>query len=328
LHDSRHTPIVFAFMTSNTVHDILAPWLDNGQVIVLDGAMATELERRGANLDDPLWSARVLLDDPQLIVDVHRDYLDAGADIITTASYQASLPGLTARGLTASAAADVIRLSAQIAVDTRDEWLAGASRDRPAPLVAASLGPYGAHLHDGSEYHGRYGVPDRVLADFHRRHLELLCDTDADLIAVETLPGKREAEISVEILRELAARPAWVSFSCRDENHTSRGEVFAEAIATIAGESHVVATGLNCTAPKYVARLLGSAAQVTQPPLLAYPNSGETWQADGNQWTGVSGKHSIADYALEWQSAGARLIGGCCRTNVLDISQLCAAIAR
>ncbi len=144
-------------------------------MLIVDGALATELERRGADLHDPLWSAKCLLERPDLIREVHLDYLKAGADIVTTATYQATFEGFGGRGIGYEGAARSMRDAVALAIAARDEfWSEPLRRDeRLWPLVAASVGPYGAMLADGSEYRGRYSIDDRGLAEFHRPRLEV-----------------------------------------------------------------------------------------------------------------------------------------------------------
>lgn len=310
--------------------DVLAPFLgpDGPGQAILDGAMATELEKRGADIKDPLWSAKVLLEQPALIRDLHRDYFVAGADIAITASYQASFEGFAERGLGAREAAQLFRLSVRLACEAREQFLdqhaaAGAA---PRPLVAASLGPFGAHLHDGSEYHGRYAASNRVIADFHRRRLDVLADTAADLIAAETIPGLREAELLLRVLEEFPDARAWLSFSCRDDIAVCHGERFSSAVAAASSSAQIVAVGVNCTAPQFVAGLLESAQGCTALPLLAYPNSGECWIPGENAWEPGGPAQSLAEAARGWKQAGARLIGGCCRTGVGDIAELAEAL--
>jgi len=308
--------------------DVLAPFLGPGGpgLAIVDGAMATELEKRGADIADPLWSAKVLLEKPALIRDLHRDYFLAGADIAITASYQASFEGFAARGLDAGQARDLFRLSVQLADEARDEFLDRCPAPRPRPLLAASLGPYGAHLHDGSEYHGRYRASDRRIADFHRRRIEVLLDTRADLLAMETIPALREAEVLLRVLEEFPDARAWLSYSCRDGTAICHGESFASAVAAAASSPQVVAVGVNCTAPQFVTDLLQSARHRTRLPLLAYPNSGESWIPGEYAWVPGAEARSLAQAALGWRAAGARLIGGCCRTGVADIAALAKAL--
>ncbi|HTT11536.1 MAG TPA: homocysteine S-methyltransferase [Burkholderiaceae bacterium] len=292
-------------------------------VVILDGGLATELERRGADLRDPLWSARLLLDAPDLIRQVHVDYYAAGADVATTASYQASLEGFARRGLDAAAAAELMRRSVTLACEARDVfWADPAARaGRMYPLVAASIGPYGATLHDGSEYRG-YGLDIAALIAFHRPRLALLATAGADLLACETIPCREEAMALVQLLPEFPQMPAWVSFSCRDGMHVSQGQLLAECIEAIEHCPQIAAIGINCTAPQYIASLVGIVASRTAKPILAYPNSGERYDAAAMCWHGGAGTTRLAAHASEWHRLGARLIGGCCRTTPGDIRAL------
>jgi homocysteine S-methyltransferase len=304
-------------------HPLLRPFLDRAGVVILDGALATELERRGADLGDALWSARLLLDDPALIRQVHRDYFDAGADVATTASYQASLPGLERRGLSPDQAVDVLRRSVRLAQEARDAfWHCGPPAERIRPLVAASVGCYGAFLHDGSEYRGDYGLSVQQLMDWHRPRLEILATSGADLLACETIPCLAEAEALVRLLEKLPDVTAWISFSCRDDAHLCRGETLAEAIALVTACANVIAAGVNCTAPRHIAGLLRAAAAVTDKPLVAYPNSGEAWDAARHCWVAGAPAPEWSEAARLWYAAGARLMGGCCRTTPAMIRAL------
>ena len=191
--------------------------------VMLDGGLATELERHGANLDHELWSAKMLLDAPELVRKVHLDFLNAGADIIATATYQASFGGFERAGYSKSQAASLMCLGVDIALLAREIFWSGQQghHDRLRPLVAASVGPYGACLHDGSEYHGNYGVGRSELMDFHRPRMEVLAATDADMFAFETIPSQLEAEVLLELLEEFPEHSAWLSYSCRDGLHVN-----------------------------------------------------------------------------------------------------------
>jgi homocysteine S-methyltransferase len=304
----------------------LAPFLDRHDVVILDGALATELERRGADLRDPLWSAKLLIDNPDLIRQVHRDYYAAGADVATTASYQATIPGLIARGLDRAQAADILRRSVTLAQEACDDFLASQPVGRLMPLVAASIGCYGAYLADGSEYRGDYGLSIPQLIDWHRPRLEILASSGADLIACETVPSLAEGEALVKLLSEFPDTPAWLSFSCRDEGRLCHGEPFADAVALANKAANVVAVGVNCTAPRFIEGLLASVAGIARKPLLVYPNSGEAWDANRRCWFGAPAAADWAENARRWRRAGARLIGGCCRTTPGTIRQIAQAL--
>lgn len=298
----------------------LQAFLDRQGFAVLDGGLATELETRGADLDHELWSARLLYEAPEMIEKIHYDFLRAGADVIATASYQASIEGFERVGHEGQRARDLIRLSVDLALQAREAfWSDEQQRSgRLRPLVAASVGPYGACLADGSEYHGEYGVGKQELLEFHHPRMDLLADSGADLFAFETIPSRLEAEALLELLAEFPDKWAWLSFSCRDDRHLSHGEPFAECAALADGSAQLVAVGVNCSAPRHIAGLLESAAGV-RTPLLAYPNSGEEYHAEGNFW---SGEACTGFEVADWFARGARLLGGCCRTSLDDIVRI------
>ncbi len=306
----------------------MQPFLDNQGVLILDGGLASELERAGYDLDDPLWSAKVLLETPEAIGDVHRSYLEAGADCIISASYQATIEGFRARGLGLAAAENAIRKSVQLALDARDEFWADESNsgNRLRPLLAASVGPYGAYLADGSEFTGHYGLDEQSLVDFHRRRWQILASTGADLLACETIPSLREARALARLLTETPDRWAWFSFSCRDGESISDGTPIVDCVRVLDAVPRVAAIGVNCTAPVFISDLVEKIRSVTDSPIVAYPNSGEGWDAESKSWTGTADPTSFAAAGALWRDAGARLIGGCCRTGPEDIRRLREAL--
>ncbi|NEP83259.1 MAG: homocysteine S-methyltransferase [Okeania sp. SIO3B3] len=296
-------------------------------VIILDGALATELEERGANIDDPLWSAKILLEDPALIQELHYDYFVAGADVAITASYQATFEGFAQRGYSHAQAADLMQLSVRLAQAARDDFWAQAPPGRRRPLVAASVGSYGAFLADGSEYTGDYGLSRSKLMDFHRERMATLLSSGPDLLACETIPCQIEGEALVELLAEFPDSRAWLSFSCCDETHVCHGEPFAECVRITAESPQVVAVGINCTAPDHITPLLESAAGISDKPLVVYPNRGELWDALNHRWTDGTGITDFGAMVQTWHRHGARFIGGCCRTTPHDIHQMAQALA-
>ena len=302
---------------------LLAPFLARQPFLVLDGGLATELERQGFDLADPLWSARVLMDTPQAIRTVHCDYLRAGADVITGASYQATTQALVARGLTAGQAEAILRRSVALATEAREEFLAGSSAtERLPPLVAASIGPYGAWRADGSEYRGDYGLTGRELAAFHRPRFEILAEAGADLLAIETIPSRREAEALVDLMEAHGQVRGWLSFTTRDGAAIADGTPFAECVEALSQAPSVVAIGVNCTPAERVTPLLRSAAAVTTKPFIVYPNAGGEYDGLAHAWRGEASDEAIPRQAGEWHELGARLIGGCCRTTPRTIDQL------
>lgn len=294
-----------------------------GTAVILDGGFATELERRGHDLSDDLWSARLLRDDPDEIVATHLAFFRAGADVATTASYQASVEGFARHGIPQAEAERLMRDSVRLA---RIAASLAEAEDGARRLVAASIGPYGAVLADGSEYHGNYGVTDEFLRDFHRPRMHVLADGGADLLAIETVPSVQEVAALLDVLDEMpAATRAWLSLSCADERHTRHGDDVSEAFGLAASAARVVAVGVNCTSPDHVTALVTSAVATTGKPAIAYPNSGEGWDAQTRSWTGA-GTTVDAVRAREWVAAGAAYVGGCCRVGSADIASLVDAL--
>ena len=290
-------------------------------IVVLDGGLATELERRGADLSDSLWSARLLVDNPNLIRKVHESYFAAGADVATSASYQASIQGFAQRGLSAEESLSLMRLSVELADQAR-------RNTGGEGMVAGSVGPYGAMLADGSEYRGAYGVSLETLAGFHRPRLQALIEAGADLLAIETCPSAIEALLVLELLEHWPGVRAWVSFTCRDDERTSEGQLIGEAVAAVAQSRQVVAVGVNCVAPHLVDGLLTRMRAATSLPLVVYPNTGETWDAESREWKGSPDTFDPARDVPRWIDLGARWIGGCCRTTPGTIFEIRRAVSR
>jgi homocysteine S-methyltransferase len=288
--------------------------LDLSGLHVLDGGMATELERKGFNLAGPLWSAHVLDTSPQAIAAVHCDYLEAGADCLLTASYQVSAEGFRQIGRDSpdDAAADALRASVAIAEMARSEYRASSPRK---VWIAASLGPYGAMLHNGAEYHGNYTCSFDDLVGFHSRRVAILAETNADFLAFESIPSLKEAKAIVTALNQRPDVPACLTFTCRDAAHVSHGERLRECTELLDTEPQVIGIGVNCTPPGLIAGLIGEVAQATAKPIIVYPNSGEQWDAQHHCWHGEEQIQEFGELARRWRSAGAQWIGGCCRTG-------------
>lgn len=291
--------------------------LKNQHIAIVDGAMATELEARGCDLNDDLWSARVLLEQPELIRAVHLDYFNAGADIAITASYQATVEGFARRGLTREQSLDLIKKSVQLAQEARDEFWAKAENreNRVRPLVAGSVGPYGAFLADGSEYRGDYNLSEDELIAFHRPRIEALIASGADLLACETIPCLIEARALIRLLSEFPNTFAWFCFSAKDGEHISNGERIADVAAFLDKQPQAIAIGINCTSPLHIPSLIREIKANTNKPIIVYPNSGEYYSAVTNTWHGETSCDKFGLQSKEWYANGARLIGGCCRTT-------------
>jgi homocysteine S-methyltransferase len=319
-------------MLATLTRPAVAPFCQAGEVLttaggepvtILDGGFATELESRGHDLSDDLWSARLLRDDPDEVVATHLAFFRAGADVATTASYQASIEGFVRHGLSRAEAEEFLRDSVRLA---RIAASLAEAEDGVRRLVAASVGPYGAVLADGSEYHGDYGVSDAFLRDFHRPRMAVLADAGADLLAIETVPSLQEATALLAVLDEMPRTTrAWLSMSCADDRSTRRGDDVTDAFALAASADRVVAVGVNCTAPEHVMALVERAVAASGKPAIAYPNSGEGWDATRRSWTGPGAVVDVAR-ARDWVAAGAAYVGGCCRVGSVDIARLAAGL--
>lgn len=319
------------------------PWrrwkalLDSGPG-VLDGGLATQLERNGYSLDDPLWSARLLVDDVAAITAVHREFIDAGAQVIITASYQVSRAGFIAQGLSSQHADDALVASVMAA------RTAAKGTD---VLVAASVGPFGAIGHDGAEYRGNYGLSHNELVDFHAQRIAILAAAQPDVFAVETIPDAVEAAAIAEVLADYPAIPAWMTFSCADDERTCAGQPIAEAVSAATEGLTVAAVGVNCVAPRNVSALLQRIGRASDLPLVAYPNAGALWVPETGSWMDpgsaevtrsgefgsseesiVAGREPAADIAWvdSWIAEGARLIGGCCLIGPETITAIAARL--
>lgn len=297
--------------------------LDLEGLCLLDGAMATELERRGCDLSGPLWSAQVLESAPGLVATVHREYLEAGADCLVSASYQVSEEGFREVGRGPAAAAQALRTAVEIAIDARNAYQAR----RPRKIwIAAGLGPYGAALHNGAEYHGNYSIGFEELVAFHNRRLAILQETSADFVAFETIPSEEEARAVLVALGQFPSLAACISFTCRDSRHLAHGESLRATARLLNRERQVVAIGVNCVHPRLVLPLIEELVSATGKPSAVYPNSGEIWDAARRCWTGESAAGRFAEMALEWRAAGAQWIGGCCRTGPEQIRAMAKAL--
>jgi homocysteine S-methyltransferase len=292
---------------------------------VLDGGMASELEFLGADISGPLWSAHVLEDTPEKVIAVHRAYLEAGADILLTASYQVSRKGYAEFGLDPGRADAALVRSVMLARQARDEFAPVGRR----VLIAASLGPYGAALHNGAEYHGNYDCTFEDLVEFHRQRIAVLAESQADLLAFETLPSLEEARAIGEALQPWPDLAAWFTFNCPGhravELQVAHGELLRACAELAASHPQTVAVGINCTQPKWLPSLISELRAASGKPIVVYPNSGEGWNAESRCWTGSSDPAAFGQQAQAWYAAGAQIVGGCCRTRPAHIREVAEA---
>lgn len=289
--------------------------------LLIDGGLSNILEQQGHDLNHKLWTASLLDQNPESIIQAHMSYLRSGARCITTSSYQATIPGLLAAGYDRNTAEALILKSVQLAEEAIDRALEAGYMDQ-RPLIAASIGPYGAYLADGSEYRGNYGVPDETLMECHLDRIRLLDRSTADFFACETIPSFQEARILSEILKQ-TRKSAWISFSCKDEQYINDGTKLTDCISLFKEHPNVFAIGINCTSPKYVSGLVTLLKSTSgTKKVVVYPNSGEAYNARSKTWLGTSDPELFVEMAEEWISLGADIIGGCCRIGPDHIRRL------
>lgn len=258
---------------------------------------------------------------PAAIREVHRDYLNAGAHIISTATFQAALPVLRGTGLHRAEAEDFLRDAVALATRERDRF----HHRHPEiirPLVAASVGPYGASLCNGSEYTGRYEVTEKQLIAFHVERLRLFAESDADIIACETIPSLVEAKVLLNLVAALPYRAAWLSLTCRDVRHLADGSPLSEVLAVAQDVPNLCAVGINCVAPRLVLQTLDTLARHTELPIVVYPNASNAWDLHTRQPVDETPPEAFATAAQNWLGNGAQIIGGCCRTTPAHIAAM------
>ncbi|NNF33704.1 MAG: homocysteine S-methyltransferase [Saprospiraceae bacterium] len=295
--------------------------LNNFIPLIIDGGLSNVLESYGCHLNHPLWTASLLSEKPEVIAQTHYDYIIAGAQCISTASYQATVPGFMSLGHSEKESKALILKSIELAWKAIDRAIHdGKIEERP--LVAASLGPYGAFLADGSEYRGDYDITDDLLAAFHRERIQLMESERIDLYAFETVPSYQEAKVLSELLSKTQV-PAWVSFSCKDDGHINDGTPIADCISLFKDHPTVFALGVNCTPPKYISGLIQKMKDARSgKKILVYPNSGEVYDPGTKTWLGLSEPLHFMKMAREWIELGAEMIGGCCRIGPEHIREL------
>lgn len=289
--------------------------------LIIDGGLSNVLEDLGCNLNNELWVAKILTTNPKAIIKTHLAYLEAGAQIISTASYQATIPGFMKLGFSESESEALILKSVELANIALKRFL---KENNPLekPLIAGSIGPYGAYLADGSEYCGGYTISDKELKVFHEQRIRLLDHSNCDILALETIPSFQELKVISEILKT-TNKQAWVSFSCKDESHINDGTPIKKCATFLKNHPTIFAVGVNCTAPKYISRLITNLKQALgDKKIIIYPNSGESYNAKSKTWFGISDPKLYSKMADEWLDLGADIIGGCCRIGTSHIEHL------
>lgn len=274
--------------------------MSDERVLILDGGLSTALEESGYDVSGPMWTGELLLSNPDAITAAHRSFVEAGADILITGSYQISFEGGRSVGWSDDDVERALRNSTAAARLAANE----------DTIVAASIGPFGAHLNDGSEFRGNYGASARAIREFHDRRLDIVLDTEPDMLAIETMPDLDEVRIIMELVESKSPEiDFWVSFTVREAGTLSGGATFADACAVVERESSAIAIGINCSPLSVITQTLVSVD--TDLPFVVYPNAGQSWDSESMSWAGKP-EFATSVNVEEWVSAGARIVGGCC----------------
>ena len=293
--------------------------------ICIDGGLSNVLEDLVCDLNNKLWVANLLTTNPNAIIETHLAYLEAGAQIISTSSYQATIPGFMKLGYSKEESEALILKSVELAETAIQEYLKTHSPNK-RPLIAGSIGPYGAYLADGSEYRGDYNISDIELKDFHQRRIELLDNSACDILAFETIPSYQEAKVINELTQHCKT-PSWVSFSCKNGSEINDGTSIVNAASVFANNENIFAVGVNCTPPKHISSLITELKSVIgNKNVLVYPNSGEVYDAKSKTWSGTSDPVKFSEISQQWIELGANMIGGCCRIGPSHIKHLCKSV--
>ncbi|KAK9510452.1 hypothetical protein O3M35_005239 [Rhynocoris fuscipes] len=305
-----------------------------GSVTLIDAGFSTQLARHTTKQIDghPLWTSQFLFADKEICTIVHREFIRAGSKIIRTNSYQASVPSFMEHmNISQQDAIKAIKESVAFAKKaiTEEEESSGKKQN---VQVAGSVGPYGACLHDGSEYTGSYceNITKEELIEWHRPRIKALLDGGVDLLAFETIPCSIEAFALLHLLKEFPKTKAWLSFSIKNESQISNGEEFAEVASACweLGSKQLLAIGANCVNPLYVTPLFTALIKKNASiPFIAYPNSGEVYDGELKQWVGKANKRVTA-FVEEWLNLGISYLGGCCRTTPADLQEMAQKITK
>lgn len=289
--------------------------------LLLDGGLSNELESQGCDLNHELWTAKLLISDPEKIINAHLAYLEAGAQCLITSSYQVSKVGISSIDRKNTDLTSLLLKSVELASQAIDHYLLD-KQSKKRPLIAASIGPFGAHLADGSEYRGNYGISDKELFDFHHQRISVLDKSSADILACETIPSFQEARALAKALK-YTTKKAWISFSCKDGQHLNDGTPIKECAAFLSGHPTIFAIGVNCTHPQYISGLIGEIKSACKDKkIVVYPNYGSKYDANSKTWSGDSTTQFNVDHVKEWLKLGADIIGGCCQVGPNHIKEV------
>ena len=294
--------------------------------VVLDGAMSTPLERLGADTNNDLWTAKALIDNEELVYEVHKMYFEAGADLIITDTYQANVQAFEKVGYSEKEARNLIKKAVKIAQKARDDY---ENRTGKHNYIAGTIGPYGAYLANGSEYRGDYELSTKEYQQVHLPRIEELVNAEVDILAIETQPKLDEVLAILELLKEkYPQQKVYVSYTLSDDDTISDGTPLPRAIHALEDYSQVIAVGINCVKLELVEPALKNMKEITDKHLIVYPNSSAVYDPKSKTWSQPKTSATFEELIPNWYEAGARIIGGCCTTGPKEIKAVAYFIKR
>jgi homocysteine S-methyltransferase len=284
------------------------------KIKLLDGSMSFPLEQLGYNLKNKLWTGMALISDPDIIKNIHKDYINAGADYISTSTYQVSYDRLQNMGYQSSEIKKVFQKSVDIVKEAIKE-----SRSKKEIKIVGSFGPFASYDPNASEYVGKYNSTDDEIKNFHLNNINIIEETDLDIILYETIPCIREIKILSKILSQ-TNKEIWISITCNENIEFRDGSSFKEACKIISQIDQITTLGINCFSPLLVEKALKKLKKYSNKKTLVYPNSGEKYNPKDKYW---SGKNEFNNLMIKnWLSLSPDIIGGCCRVGYNNIKKM------
>ena len=284
------------------------------KIKLLDGSMSFPMEQLGYNLKNKLWTGKALINNPDLIKDIHKGYIDAGADFISTSTYQISFDRLKNMGYQSEEIKKIFQKSVDIVKDAIEE-----SKLKKEIKIVGSFGPYASYDPEASEYIGEYDSTDIEIKKFHLNNIRIIEETDLDIILYETIPCLREIKILSEALSH-STKEIWISITCNEEMEFRDGSSFKDACEIISKIEKITTMGINCFSPLLVKKAIDLLKKYSNKKILIYPNSGEIYNPKERFWTGNNEFNN--SMIKNWLSLYPDIIGGCCRIGYDDIKKM------
>jgi len=284
------------------------------EIKLLDGSLSYPLEKQGYNLNKKLWTGDALINDPNVIKKIHKDYLVAGVDFISTSTYQISYRVLKEMGYNLNEIKDIFKRSVDLVQDAIEE-----TKIKRKVKIVGSYGPFGASLSDGSEYTGKYKTSDEIIMSYHIDNMNIIKELDIDIVLYETIPCLREIEILSKVVEEYK-KEVWISFTCNKDLEFRDGTSIMKACKILSSIENISTIGINCFSPLLAEKAIKKLKKNSNKKILIYPNSGEIYNNKDKNWYGE--KYFDNSMIKKWLALSPDIIGGCCRVGFEDIQNM------